>query len=187
MADFKTAYQIVMTNEGGYANNKSDRGGETYKGVSRKNFSTWQGWPIIDAAKTKFNFPHSLAAIEELQKMVLSFYKENFWNRLNLDLVNDQKLANELFDTGVNMGTGVASLFLQRVLNVSNRNGQDYPDIALDGIVGHKTIESVNNHKRPNDLFKALNCLQGAKYISICEANPSQEIFFRSWFSRVFE
>jgi lysozyme family protein len=35
-------------------------------------------------------------------------------------------LAAELLDTGVNMGTGTATGFLQRALNALNRNGRDY-------------------------------------------------------------
>lgn len=187
MADFRTAYQIVMTNEGGYANNPTDRGGETWRGIARKIFPTWSGWVFVDAAKQQANFPSNLAANDQLQKLVLAFYKENFWNKLNLDLVNNQKIANELFDTGVNMGSGVAGTFLQRVLNVSNRGGKDYPDLTVDGTVGQKTIAVLNGHKRIEEVYKGLNCLQGAKYIGICESNPSQEIFYRSWYSRVFE
>lgn len=187
MADFKIAYDLTMKAEGGYANNKLDSGGETIYGISRKNFPTWSGWDIVDAAKNLPNFPQSLYTNEELTRKKLEFYKDNFWNKLNLSNLNNQSIANELFDTAVNMGTGVAGLFLQRCLNVSNRGGKDYPDLQLDGNIGMKTILAMNSHPKPNNVLKALNCLQGAKYIAICEANPSQEIFFNSWFSRVFE
>lgn len=36
MADFDKAHLEVMGNEGGYANNPVDAGGETYKGIARK-------------------------------------------------------------------------------------------------------------------------------------------------------
>jgi lysozyme family protein len=113
------------------------------------------------------------------------FYKVKFWDYLKLDQVNNQKIANELFDTSVNMGQGIAALFLQRSLNVSNRNGKDYPDLQLDGAIGPVTINALNNHPRQEQVLKLLNTLQGARYISICEANPSQEIFMTSWLSRV--
>ena len=41
-------------------------------------------------------------------------------------------LALEMFDTGVNMGTGRAVGFLQTALNVLNRNQQLYPDMVVD-------------------------------------------------------
>jgi lysozyme family protein len=120
-----------------------------------------------------------------LEKLVRAFYKAEFWNSLNLDGINDQRICNELFDTGVNCGTGVAAMFLQRALNVTNRNQKDYPDLPLTATVGPKTLQAVNNHPRPLQLLKVLNVLQGAKYINICEANKSQEGFMSSWMSRV--
>jgi lysozyme family protein len=181
MADFNQAFDLVMGHEGGYANNPNDRGGETYKGIARKFFPGWSGWDIIDATPNK----GQLGANDTLQKRVRAFYKEHFWNALSLDLVNDQKIATELFDTGVNMGVGQAAIWLQTVLNVSNRRGRDYADIIKDGKVGPKTAAILNAHPRPGEVLKGLNCLQGAKYIAICEHNPSQEEFYVGWMKRV--
>lgn len=186
MANFQTAYSVVRQNEGGYANNKKDRGGETYKGIARNSFPAWAGWRIVDYYKDHVkNFEASLEKDKPLQELVLQFYQDNFWKRLSLDSVTDQRIATELFDTGVNMGTGIAATFLQRVLNVSNREGREYPDLLVDGDLGPKTITILNHHPRPSEVLKALNCLQGARYIAICEANPSQEVFFQAWMSRV--
>lgn len=35
MAIFNSAFKITMGNEGGYANNPDDSGGETYAGIAR--------------------------------------------------------------------------------------------------------------------------------------------------------
>jgi len=189
MADFKTAHKIVMQHEGGYANNRNDKGGETYKGVARKRHPNWLGWDIVDSIKKLQANPDSFEIIlqsnEILQKLVLSFYKTEFWDALSLDNVKDQSIATELYDTGVNMGTGIAALFLQTALNVSNRNGKDYDDLKKDAKVGPNTVNTLNAHQRPADVLKVLNCLQGSRYIDIMEGNPGQEIFFRSWFNRV--
>jgi lysozyme family protein len=184
MADFKTAYKITMAHEGGWANNPADTGGETWKGIARKKHPDWPGWQLIDKAK-QGDFPANLNSIPNLQNLVEMFYKVKFWDYLKLDQVNNQKIANELFDTSVNMGQGIAALFLQRSLNVSNRNGKDYAELQVDGNIGPVTINTLNNHPRQEQVLKLLNTLQGARYISICEANPSQEIFLNSWLSRV--
>jgi lysozyme family protein len=173
-----------MAHEGGYANHVNDTGGETWKGIARKKHPDWPGWVLVDKAK-QGDFPANLHSIAGLQDLVESFYKVKFWDHLKLDQVNNQKIANELFDTSVNMGQGVAALFLQRSLNVSNRNGKDYPDLQVDGNIGPVTITTLNGHPRQEQVYKLLNALQGAKYIGICEANPSQEIFLTSWLSRV--
>lgn len=185
MADFKTAHKVVMANEGGYANSPHDTGGETYKGIARKKHPNWPGWKIVDSARFDKSFPDNLDRNEILQMLVLDFFKEEFWDVLSLDQISDQSVATELYDTGVNMGVGIAALFLQTALNVSNRNGADYPDLKEDAVIGLKTVSAMNHHKRPADVLKVLNVLQGARYIDIMKHNPSQEIFFRSWFSRV--
>lgn len=190
MADFLKAYNTTKRHEGGYSNNPKDRGGETYKGISRKNFPLWLGWVLIDSHKTKKGntttiIERELLADQALDALVISFYKSVFWDALSLDQVSNQPIANELFDTSVNMGVGTAAIYLQRSLNVLNRNGKDYADLMLDGKVGLRTIQVLNQHKKPEAVLKVLNCLQGAKYVSICEANPSQEDFMFGWLERV--
>src|SRR5438034_870259 len=114
MAIFKDAYKITMGAEGGYANDPDDRGGETYKGVSRRNFPQWKGWTIIDAAKKNATgFDKTISVNTRLEIAVQEFYKVEFWDVLSLDFVNNQAIANEMFDTAVNCGTGIAAEFLQ--------------------------------------------------------------------------
>lgn len=190
MAQLKFSFSLVMANEGAYANDPDDTGGETYKGISRNNFPASEIWPRIDAIKkrvgpnvTKINSEASSDVA--LQNMVVSFYDRFFWKPLNLDNIKDQKLATELFDTGVNMGVGVAASFLQQALNINNNDGRTYQDVPETANVGPLTTKLCNEHPRPNELFKTLNVLQGARYISICRNNPKMEKFWRSWLSRV--
>jgi len=49
--DFGPAYDIIRRNEGYYANNPADTGGETYAGIARNLWPQWPGWPIIDEYK----------------------------------------------------------------------------------------------------------------------------------------
>lgn len=187
MAGFEAAYAATMRIEGGYANNPADKGGETYKGISRKNFPQWQGWKIVDLAKR--TAPNSidkvLAADKDLQLLVRKFYKANFWDVNRLDEVTSQVIAEELFDTGVNMGTGRAARFLQESLNLLNRNQKNYKDIAVDGIVGPQTLALTNNHPDKVALYKMLNLMQGERYLDIMRNAPDQEGFAYGWLDRV--
>lgn len=185
MADFIQAYKVTLAHEGGYSNNPNDIGLETYKGISRKYQSSWAGWNIIDQLKRNANFPKSLDDNKPLQDLVMGFYKKEFWDKLNLDKSNDQRIATEMFDTAVNMGLNTAGRFLQRVLNVSNKGEQYYPNLKVDGVVGIGTITALNKHPMPDNILKGLNALQGARYIEICEANPAQEVFYNGWMKRV--
>jgi lysozyme family protein len=67
---------------------------------------------------------------------------------------------------------------------VLNQNGKYYPDLVADGVIGNKTIAAVNAHPNPNNIFKALNCLQGAYYIQLAEQKESQEAFANGWFDK---
>jgi len=102
---FDKAFQDVIGFEGGYVNNPNDKGGETKYGISKRSY------PSIDIENL------TLDGAKEI-------YYKDFWNtiRLELSLIDDEKIAIELFDTAVNMGVGVASKFLQEALNLMNRN-----------------------------------------------------------------
>jgi Putative secretion activating protein len=189
MADFDIAYKATLNNEGGYANNPKDTGGETYKGISRKWHPTWKGWPIIDGIKKKVGNTAKAINTEAskdsgLQILVKAFFKDNFWDAMNLTQINDQRVSNELFDTGVNMSIDQAGIFFQRVLNAVSTI-----KLKPDGVIGSNTIKAFNPLSNSDKylVWKFINCLQGSRYISIYENDPSQKIFIRSWGSRVFE
>lgn len=185
MADFNAAYAVTREHEGGYVNDRDDKGGETYKGIARNFHPDWPGWRIVDQKKKEKNFPMNLELVKDLQELVKQFYQARFWNALRLGEIQYQPIANELFDTAVNMGTVTAAKMVQEALNLSNRNQRDYPDLLIDGVLGHKTVFYINNHPKQDVLLKALNVFQGWRYIEICRKNPEQEKFFQGWFSRV--
>lgn len=185
MASFDIAYKITSDHEGLYSNNPNDRGAETYRGISRRYYPTWNGWLIIDRYKRLTGFPSNINDNKALEEQVYSFYKKNFWDVNKLDQIEDQKIANELYDTGVNMGYRVAAEFLQRSYNLLSKNESSYKKIVVDGAIGSKTLHAINNHTKPDRILKVLNILQGARYISICEKDPDQEVFFAGWISRV--
>lgn len=187
MADFKIAQKITGGHEGGYANTAGDSGGETIFGLSRNNHPAWGGWATVDKIKREnpTNYVAVLNASTGLKNLVEDYFKRVFWDCYRLDEVLNQSIANEVYDTGINCGQGVAAKFLQRAINVTNNRGQYAPDIIVDGKVGPGTIAALNAHKRPVDVFKAMNSLQGARYIALAEANPVQEKFMASWLSRV--
>lgn len=188
MADFDEAFNKTMANEGGYSFDPADAGGETYKGVSRVYFPQWPGWKIIDSAKSSSDFPKNLNSDEDLQQMIRTFYKKNFWDTIQLDEIDSQKIGEELFDTAVNMGISRAGKFLQRALSYLNKNEELYDDLDDDGKVGEKTLDALDIILERGEealLYKILNVLQGNHYLEYMSKSPTQEKFARGWFSRV--
>ncbi|MGI0106723.1 glycoside hydrolase family 108 protein [Salinimicrobium sp. WS361] len=162
---FKKAFIELIGIEGGYVNDPTDRGGETKYGISKRSY------PHLDIKNL------TLQQAEEI-------YYRDFWKANGLDNIIKYELALELFDTGVNMGVGVAPRFLQEALNLMNRNQRDFPDLVVDGKIGPVSIAA---YKKVDDriLLKVLNGLQFRRYVEICEKRPDQEKYFNGWMKRV--
>ena len=73
MSQFLSALAFTLSEEGGYANVAGDTGGETYRGISRNNFSSWEGWPVIDSMRLNPEFPRCLSSNAEIQDAVVKF------------------------------------------------------------------------------------------------------------------
>ena len=117
MAVFEKAFAKTVAAEGGYVNNPNDRGGETYMGITRKNYPKLKMWATIDKLKnilSKRDLNSKLSKDEDIQKEVKEVYKKNYWTPLKLDLINSQRVANEFFDISVNCGTKAAIKSMQR-------------------------------------------------------------------------
>lgn len=189
MADFDIAFEKTMGHEGGYVDDPDDAGGETYRGISRRYNPTWKGWDIIDDCKKyDFNIKTCLKMKGNLiDSLVKDFYKDRYWNPFWGDEIDSQLIANEMFDTAVNMGVSRAVRFLQQSLNYMNRNGKLYSDIVEDGIFGENTLrayKSLPNKDYPI-LCKMMNVLQGKHYMEYMSKSPIQEKYARGWFDRV--
>ena len=188
MANFTEAYQHTSAHEGGYANDSVDRGGETYRGISRVHHFGWIGWDKIDGLKAEAGFPGLLESDRNLQASVKSFYKQKYWDRFLGDEISDQQVAMELYDTGVNMGVRRSVRFLQNGLNLLNRNQKNYQDLIVDGWLGQQSLNLLLKYLRQdgnaNALLKLMNIQQGARYVGIMECDSTQEKYARGWLKR---
>jgi lysozyme family protein len=176
MPDIAELLEDLLRKEGGFVDHPDDRGGATNFGitVAVARDAGWNG-PMHD-------LPRALA---------LQIYRRRYWTHPGFDRVAAvmADVAAELFDTGVNMGPGVAAGFLQRALNALNRRGADWPDIMVDRRIGPATIDALRRFKAVRGaaaepvLMKALNALQGARYIEIAESRQANESFVFGWLS----
>jgi lysozyme family protein len=183
---FKTAYAITMKHEGGYSNHPNDRGGETFMGIARTYHPNWHGWSIIDTYAHK----NEASADPRLNTLVEKFYYEKYYSssRLNLDVIETllPETSIELFDIAVNMGVRTAAKFLQRGVNLLNRDEKNYQNLKVDGFIGSKTVLVIDKYIKNDMLMKKLIILLKAKfYIDIAEKNETQEEFIRGWINRI--
>ena len=176
MADFDIAYKITAKWEGGYVNDPDDSGGETYAGISRKNWPKWEGWPHVDRLKGRVASSWNLNAsrtidMRPLNDAVLSFYKTNFWDKIKGDQINNQSIANMLYDWYVNSGYH-AIKSIQEVVGA-------YPD----GVIGPKTIHLINSGGQ-EEIFNSLRVARLKFYDNIVKNRPTQRKFLDGWRNR---
>ena len=100
-----------------------------------------------------------------------------------------QDIANELFDTSVNMGVHQAVKILQYSLNKLNRNEDLFRNLVEDGVYGRTTAGVLFTFSaKPMDvevLYKIMNVEQGHLYNEIMTGSEDQEAFARGWYNRV--
>lgn len=164
----------VIAREGGYSNHPADRGGPTR-------------WGITEAVARQHGFTGDMRVFPRGEAAAI--YQRIYWLRPRFAEIAERAptLGAELFDTGVNMGTVVAARFLQRALNALNRNAKDYPDMAVDGAIGAATLTALSTfldgRGPPGEavLIKAVEALQGERYLALAEHRPANEAFLYGW------
>ena len=115
--NFDTAFDLLITHEGGFSNHPDDPGGATMYGVTETvaRANGYQG---------------------AMRDMPLSFakqvYKTMYWDTCRCDAMPDV-LRYPLFDAAVNSGPGQAIKWLQAAVGVK-----------VDGAIGPVTQQAVN-------------------------------------------
>lgn len=155
-----------------YTNDPNDRGGATKYGITQRALGRHLGRPAA---------PNDVRDMS--RDTALAIYRQDYITLPGFDKLAAVSIpvALECIDTGVNMGPQVATVLLQRCLNVMGT------DLKVDGGCGPKTCEALRAYlaKRGAEgqrvLLLALNCEQGARYIAIAEADATQRKFVLGW------
>jgi len=165
MADFDRAFANGMEAEGGYqlTNHKTDTGGQTYAGISRKWHPNWAGWAAVDAGK----IPQT--------SLVRDFYREEFWEKLQGDRIENQAVAESIYNFAINADWKVAAKLVQVLVGV-----------APDGQLGPVSIAALNGF--PDAVFHTQFALAKlARYATICNNNRAQTANLLGWVNRTLK
>ena len=175
VVDVDRLVDALIEREGGYVDHPADKGGPTCFGITQ-------------AVARAHGYAGPMRQLPRLEAEAI--YRRLYWLRPRLDEIATRSaaLAAELFDTGVNMGPAVAITFLQRALTALNRNAGDYPDLVPDGRIGAVTLAALDRFlavrgKRSGEvvLLRALEALQGERYLRLAERRPANEAFLYGW------
>jgi lysozyme family protein len=169
--DIEELIEDLIEREGGYSNHPADKGGPTRFGIT-------------EAVARAHGYRGAMAELP--REEAAAIYRRLYWLRPRFDQLAERapRVAAELFDTGVNMGPAVAATFLQRALTALNRGGKDYPDLTPDGRVGPATMAALDAFLEARGrkggetvLLRALEALQGERYLRLAEKRPGIYVF----------
>ena len=118
---FDEAFNYTMPFEGWSActNDPDDPGGLTKYGISKVNH------PEVDVANLSLEGAKAI-------------YRKHYWNPIKGDQIASGRVAIKFFDMAVNMGVKQATKLVQGAL------GDMGCSVAVDGVMGPKTLEALN-------------------------------------------
>lgn len=171
---FESALEKTVRLEGGFGKDPLDKG----------NWTGGQaGVGILKG--TKYGISAARFPNEDIENLTLDrakvLYKIKFWDVMRLDEVHNDKIQEEMFDTGVNCGEGAAVKCAQRAINFLEVG----TPVTEDGAIGPQTLSFINKwcQKDAWAFFKALNGEQYAYYKSL--ENPAFEGYKYGWMKRI--
>lgn len=182
MADFKKAMDLFLEAE--ISNNPKEalhknRGenGLTYMGIYQSAHPTWFRWGYIQTVLDKHGGDKKEASIElyqdrSLTQDVYDFMKKEFWDKMKLDRVTSQKIAEELFIFGTNANMKAGVKMAQRLIGVED-----------DGLIGNATINALNEFDE-HKFDEEYDLLEQAYYMNLISRHPELEVNERGWIRR---
>lgn len=166
MANVLKLIPHILKWEGGWSNDPADKGGPTMKGVTLAVYSAYR-------AKKGKKVPTQRDLKNITQEEWNDILKAMYWDRWKADQIKSQSIANLLVDWVWTSGIyGIK--FPQRLLNLKD-----------DGIVGPKTLDSINNYPNQKELFQRLWKRREQHFRSIAAATPSNKKFLKGWLNRL--
>ncbi len=176
-ADINKSLATVFGHEGGLQCDPSDPG-------------NWTGGRVGHGRQgcTKYGIATNTYPHLDIRNMTLKrageLYKRDFWDPIHLGEFESQATATEIFDTSVNCGVATGGNIVIRLVNIFGP-----AHYKLNGHVNFEMVEWINKYTRKKTnrttFYKALNVLQGQRYLQIIENNFRMAKYSNSWFGRV--
>ena len=171
MAEFVAAFKYAEINEGGYCKVPGDRGGETYRGISRISHSDWDGWPLVDSFEPlEYNEVINDPALESKVRV---FYKKEFWDKMQGDKIDSQVFAAYFFDWLINSSSKAVEK-LHEVLGMG--------DLALKFPFDQVGVDRINEFG--DKLLLSIHERRLKFYNDHVAVVPADAKFLKGWLAR---
>jgi len=180
MADdvnFNSAIEKVLKHEGGFVNTRYDKGGATNYGISL-NFLKSLGklGDLNDDGRIDEN---DIKIIDKEE--AIKIYKKEIWDKEGYGRINNEIVAEAIFDFAVNLGPVKAHKLIQKAINLHNTESI----LKEDGLLGNDTICAINI-SNPLKFMLFFRSVVIWHYIQITEKDASQKKFINGWLKRVW-
>ncbi len=163
MDRFEKIFDFLLKVEGGYSDDKNDKGGKTKYG-------------IIEVEARKYGYKGHMRDMPI--EIARDIYDKKYYHGNRLNEVANDKIALSICDWIVNSGTWGAKK-AQQALNIINGS-----ELAVDGKIGNQTLFALN-HVDSEKFLKVYHELQRKFYIGIVATRPTQRVFLKGWLNRV--
>lgn len=179
MASIEIAFKKVVSLEFNSPSNalhyNSNEKGYTFMGIYQYAFPNWSGWSII-LKEVETNSMSKASSVlyfnNDLIGKVREFYKKEFWDKLRLDEINNQNVAEEIMVFAVNAGIKAAIKAAQKVVGTTQ-----------DGVIGSKTINALNAYD-PVAFDSAYDKVEIEYYEMLVAKNPGFQKYINGWRNR---
>ena len=165
---FNSIIDKNLEHEGGYVNNKNDRGGETNWGITK---------PFME--DFKYALPGGKAVpIKELTVDDAKKLYKALWDRYNLGYVRDKNVAYAIFDYMINTYHHTAAKRVQETLNTKGAG------LKVDGHLGEMSLKAIHN----SDYKWLIDELLKNRYYNYREQvkdDFGQHEFYAGWMNRL--
>ena len=162
MNRFNKFLNYIFKVEGGYTDDKNDRGGKTT-------------WGITEEEARDFGYTGDMQNLTK--DFAKNIYLKKYYLGNKLDKIIDDRVALSIFDWAVNSGRRG----IKKAQIVANKFGAN---LVIDGIIGNKTLEAINS-MNPEEFLKEYHELQRTFYKNLAAKDSTQEDFLKGWLNRV--
>lgn len=163
MDRFEKIFDYLLKVEGGYSNDKHDKGGKTKYGITEEE-------------AREFEYKGNMQDLT--MDFAKNIYLKKYYLGNKLDKVANDKVALSICDWAVNSGKNGIKNAQIAINQLTNAN------LDTDGIIGSKTLEALNTVD-PENFLEVYHNLQRIYYRSKVADDKTQENFLAGWLNRV--
>lgn len=166
MSDLNKALTFVFKAEGGFCNDKNDRGGATNLGIIQREYDVWRKGKGLPTRSVR----------DITKDEATEIYTDEYWLAGKCDKMPWPVNIAHL-DACVNTGVHQAAKFLQRAVKAQD-----------DGIVGPGTLRALGEacaEQGAEEIARKMIDARKPFYKGLVEKDPTQKDFINGWLNRV--